>query len=650
MVGIGDVGARQRAKHEKSGKDGNAGPARNVQRAMLQFSPVLAALACLTLPLSAASIADQLAAAKWTHHAKAPGYSEGPTWLNGEVFFCSGALLKVDKTGKVFPWLDISPAGTFLRRDSQLLIADNKHKALLSLATNGVVSVLADQFEGQPLNSLNDLTVDARGNIYWTDPSGSSVQKPVGNIFRLTPAGKVTRAATGLAFPNGVDVDPASKFLYFIEPQSKKILRLALPANDDAPLGPSELFYDLGGSGGDGCAFDAAGNLWVADFHRPETKKGRITVLSPDAKVLGQLDVPAQVVSNITFGGANHDEIFCTTGTPDGVFHAKVGVKGFTGHPGAELKALRTLATLPHEGAHPLHARRFGVPGNIGISRGWYVWRKFDRATWTGEFEHEGNGEIFTAKILPWTTTYRHLTYGAHVDEPLPGERVNCFFNPDGDKRRGWLVHYQDEVCQMKGHNHAWIIQSVKPGGREFSAQVFAGDKPFEDKPRDFQLATDAKFFRHGQRADSPALKTGDRLYFTWTKDGDRRVVRLLTDDASLDAVKKIEADAVAARIALEGLTGQIEAVDGETVHFLIHSSYWSQGNQLKPGQLVHLRATDAQFAPAGDAIEAELVSRKNLGTYGSGVNETTLKLKNPADAKKLAAWKKSQVVRVIAK
>ncbi len=101
--------------------------------------------------------------------------------------------------------------------------------------------------------------------------------------------------------------------------------------------------------------------------------------------------------------------------------------------------------------------------------------------------------------------------------------------------------------------------------------------------------------------------------------------------------------------MASEGMTGQVEAVDGDTVHFLIHSSYWFQGNQLNPGQALQLRASDAQFAPTGDALEAELVTRKNLGTYGSGVNETTLKLKHAADAKKLAAWKKSQVVRVIA-
>ena len=557
--------------------------------------------------LPAASLAERLAAAKWTHYAPAPGYSEGPTWLNGEVYFCSGALLKVTAAGKFFPWLDLNPAGTFLRRDGEILIVDNRHKAVLSLATNGVVSVLADAFEGKPLRGLNDVTVDARGNIYWTDPEGSSLAKPVGDIYRLNLAGRVSRVAGGFAFPNGLDVDPASKFLYLIESQSKKILRLALPADDDAPLGVPELFYDLGGNGGDGCVFDAEGNFWVADFHRPETKRGRITVLSPAGQVLGQLDVPAQVVSNITFGGANHDEIFCTTGTPDGVFHANVGVKGFPGHPGAPLKPLRPLATTPHEGAHPLHARRFGVPGNIGISRGWYIWRKFDRATWTGEFEHEGNGEIFTAKILPWATTYRHLVYGAHVDEPLPGERVNCFFNPDGDRKRGWLVHYQDELCQMKGHGHAWVIRTVAPSGREFSAQVFAGEKPFEEQPRTFTLADDVKCFRHGQRAESPALQAGDRLYFTWTKTADRRVVRLLADDASLEAVKKTEADAVAARVAREGLTGQIELITGDTVRFLIHSSYWFQGNQLKPGQTVQLRATDAQFAPLGNAVEAEL-------------------------------------------
>ncbi len=607
------------------------------------------ALSLLVGRACAATLAENLAAAKFTHFAKAPGYSEGPTWLHGELFFCSDGLRHVDKNGKVTLWLDLSPAGTVLRGDGHLLIADNKHKALVALAPDGTLGVLADTFAGQPLNSLNDLTVDARGNIYWTDPTGSSLAKPVGNIFRLRPDGVVSRIGTGFAFPNGLEVDPASRFLYLIESQSKKILRFALPT-DDQPLGPAELFYDLGGSGGDGCVFDAEGNFWVADFHRPETKQGRITVLNPAGKVLGQLDVPAQVVSNIAFGGTDNDEIFCTTGGPPGVFRAKVGVRGFAGHPGVAMKPIRALPVPPFAGAHAIHPRRFGASGSIGVARGWYYWRKFDAATGLAEMQNESSGEIFTTKILPWATTYRHLVYGAHVDELLPGERVNAFFHPDGDKRRGYLVHYQDELCQMKGHNHAWIIRGVKAGGREFSAQVFSGDKVFEEQAREFMLAADARVFRGGKAVPEAALKEGDRLYFTWTMEAERRVVRMLADDASAEAVKQAELARVTPRLAREGLLGFVEAVDGEVVHYLVFSTHWFQAGQWKPGQMLGLRATSASGESTGEAVEAELLTRKNLGTYGSGASEMTLRLKNPADAKKLSAWTRGQVTTATAR
>ncbi len=291
-------------------------------------------------------LAQRLAGVKFDHYSEAPGYSEGPTWRVGDVFFCSGALLRVTAPQQVHKYLEIGPAGTVLLANGHMLICDNKHKALLDLAPDGKLGVVAERFEMETLLSLNDLTVDARGNVYWTDPDGSSLDKPVGRLYRVRPNGRVERIATGLAFPNGIEVDPASKFLYVIESQSKKILRYPLPADNEL-LGKPELFYDLGGSGGDGCTFDAAGNLWVADFHRPDTKNGRITVLSPEAKVLAYLPLPSKVVSNIAFGGVNHDEIYCTTGDPPGVFHAKVGVKGFAGHPGKPLPISRYLNVVP---------------------------------------------------------------------------------------------------------------------------------------------------------------------------------------------------------------------------------------------------------------------------------------------------------------
>ncbi len=287
-------------------------------------------------------LAQRLASVEVTQYAEAPGYSEGPVWRAGEVFFCSGSLLRVDKNRKVSKYLDLNPAGTFLRENGEILIADNKFKAILNLSADGSVGVVAEKFGDQPLNSLNDLTADANGNIYWTDPEGSSADKPVGNIFRVAVSGQVDKVASGLAFPNGLDVDPSGQNLYLVESQSQKVLRYTLPA-DDKPLPPPTVFHELGGSGGDGCAFDAGGNLWVADFHRKEIGKGRITVLSAEGKAIGHLNIPAKVVSNITFGGPEFDEIYCTTGEPPGVFHAKVKVKGFRGHPVKQARILRKL-------------------------------------------------------------------------------------------------------------------------------------------------------------------------------------------------------------------------------------------------------------------------------------------------------------------
>ena len=87
-------------------------------------------------------------------------------------------------------------------------------------------------------------------------------------------------------------------------------------------------------------ALRCGGQLLGRGLHRPETGKGRITVLSPKAKVLAYLPVPSEGGEQHHLRRPDHDEIFCTTGEPPGVFHAKVGVKGFAGHPGKPISLL----------------------------------------------------------------------------------------------------------------------------------------------------------------------------------------------------------------------------------------------------------------------------------------------------------------------
>jgi hypothetical protein len=138
----------------------------------------------------------------------------------------------------------------------------------------------------------------------------------------------------------------------------------------------------------------------------------------------------------------------------------------------------------------------------------------------------------------------------------------------------------------------------------------FRRGEVFEEKPRDFELAAEARILRGAQAAADVALPIGERLYFTWTLTGDRRIVHTVADEAGLEVLKKEEAERVDARLARDGLGSFVESVDAETVHLLIFSSAWSHANRLKPGHTVDLRATTATFTPTGEAIEAEILNQ----------------------------------------
>lgn len=267
---------------------------------------------------------------------RAPAYSEGPAWRGGSLFFCSRGLRRVGPDRKVVRSLAVSPAGTVVLGDGRLLVCDNRHKALLQVGRDGRVSVLADRHAGKPLRLLNDLTVDRAGNVYWTDPRSYDPKKPDGNVFRMTPAGVVSRIASGRAFPNGIEVDPRNRYLYLVESSAGRLLRYDLPA-PGRPLGKPVVFFRYR-TNGDGLAFDAAGNLWTTEFLGKE-----VIVLSPGGKVIARHPVPAQALSNLCFGGPRADTLFVTAGKPDGVFRLPAGVRGFAGHPGGAYRVVRTL-------------------------------------------------------------------------------------------------------------------------------------------------------------------------------------------------------------------------------------------------------------------------------------------------------------------
>jgi predicted acyl esterase len=300
---------------------------------------------------------------------------------------------------------------------------------------------------------------------------------------------------------------------------------------------------------------------------------------------------------------------------------------------------------LPTDPASPVHPRKFGIADHrVETIRGWYVWKKWNPDTWEAEVTKDPPGEVYHVRVLPWATTYRHLVYGARPDDLLPGERVNLFFAADERHPRGYVVHFQDELCQMKGHGHVWEIRSSTPEG--FTARVMAKDKPLDDKELPFRLEPTCKVWRDGKT--TTGVKVGERVYLTWCWRDEQRHVSLVADDASLPLIKKQMQDRVAREVAKEGVGGQVEKVDGHTIRYMAFATSWSQVGELKPGQEFKLSRVTKGYRPYGPTVLAKLVSRKNRGSYGSGVSDMVLEAATPADAAVAAEWTRETVVRLI--
>jgi len=307
-------------------------------------------------------------------------------------------------------------------------------------------------------------------------------------------------------------------------------------------------------------------------------------------------------------------------------------------------------APRPEDPESAVHPRRFGSPGGVGVSRGWYVWLSWNPDTWQAEVRAENSKEKFSVRVLPWVTTYRHLAYGAHPDDLLPGERVNLFFNPEGAVKRAYLVHYQDEMCQMKGHNHAWQVEGVADGGRGFSARVMHDDKIFDPNLGSFELDPNCQVWREGKKAEQPGLAKGERLYLTWCYEEQRRVVKTMADAASLNAIQAESQKLVRERLARDGMAGFVEDVADGKARLLLFSTHWAQAGAIQKGQTLTLKASDASYRPSGDGVEVRVESRRNLGAYGSGPNEIILDDVSGKTSELLRGWKGGKVVRVFVK
>lgn len=168
---------------------------------------------------------------------------------------------------------------------------------------------LFTEWEGRALRGLNDLTVDAQGSVYVgsLEFDALSTDKPIpGNLFRVDPPNRVTKLWEGIQVTNGMGFSPDGKLLYHCDSATGAVWAYDVTA--DRTVKDRRIFGRLPEGWPDGMAVDAEGGVWVA-----VVRFGEVVRFKADGTVDRRIKMPAQMVTSLTFGGADMMDLYVVT-------------------------------------------------------------------------------------------------------------------------------------------------------------------------------------------------------------------------------------------------------------------------------------------------------------------------------------------------
>lgn len=266
-------------------------------------------------------------------------FTEGPVWMGEELIFSDIPANKLmswhaERGLTVFREPGQWPNGNTLDQSGRLITCEHGWRnvsrtqltrRITRMEVGGQLSVLLDSVHGQPLMSPNDVVVDTRGQVWFTDPPWGAPDfvGPVRHgqdyhaIYRLDPeSGDVNVIWNRMESPNGLCFSPDETFLYVGNsiPEDPTVYRFAL--RDGQAVSPPAAFAYVEVGVPDGMCTDPAGRLYCSGGDA-------VYVFHPDGTLLGKLFVP-EMATNCCFGGAEGHTLFVT---------ASSGVYAMTLHP-----------------------------------------------------------------------------------------------------------------------------------------------------------------------------------------------------------------------------------------------------------------------------------------------------------------------------
>lgn len=249
-------------------------------------------------------------------------FTEGPAAdAKGNIFFTdipNNRIHKWSLDGKLSTFRENSGGanGLYFDKKGNLLVCEGGGRRLISINPKGEVTELATKYQNKKFNSLNDLWIDPKGGIYFTDPrygNREGMEQDGEHVYYLSPDRKsIVRVIDDMVRPNGIIGTRNGKRLYVTDHGGKKTFVYTI--NKDGTLSKKKLFSP---EGSDGMTIDNKGNIYLTT--------NVVAVYNKKGEKIETIKVP-EGPANVTFGGKDKKTLFITARSS--LYSVRMRVKG----------------------------------------------------------------------------------------------------------------------------------------------------------------------------------------------------------------------------------------------------------------------------------------------------------------------------------
>jgi gluconolactonase len=283
--------------------------------------------------------------------AKVERLATGMRWAEGPVWFGDGRYLLwsdipnqrmmkwEEETGVVSVFRKPSNFANGNTRDRQgrLVTCEHGSRRVTRTEYDGRITVIADRFDGKPLNSPNDVVVKSDGSIWFTDPyfgllgyyEGYVAKQELStNVYRVDGhSGQITLVAAGIDRPNGLCFSPDESRLYVVDCGTPRSIQAFDVVDGGTCLANQRKFIDAGPGTPDGMRCDVDGNLWCG-WGMGTAELDGVAIFNPAGQLIGRINLPERC-ANLCFGGLQRNRLFMCASTS--IYSLYVNTQGAVG-------------------------------------------------------------------------------------------------------------------------------------------------------------------------------------------------------------------------------------------------------------------------------------------------------------------------------